>query len=61
MEDLGINNKITMFHSSGSIVRKDIKLKEHHEHSGDGYEHYFVSRVELLSISPTTFTNREFV
>ena len=42
-------------------MRKDIKLKEPHEHSGEGSELYFVSRVELLSISPTTFTNREFV
>ena len=34
---------------------KDIKLKEHH---GEGRELYFVSRVEPLSFSPTTITNR---
>ena len=42
-------------------MRKDIKLKERHEHSGEGCELYFVSRVELSSISPTTITRREFV
>ena len=50
-----------MSHSSESIVRKDVKLKERNEHSGKGYEHYFVSRVELSSISHTTSTNRELV
>ena len=43
-----------MSHLSESLVRKDIKLKERHEHSGEGRELYLVSRVELSSISSTT-------
>ena len=42
-------------------MRKDIKFKERHEQSGEGCKLYFVSRVELSSITPTTLTIREFL
>ena len=39
----------------GSIVRKGVNLKEHHRHGGKDCELNFVLRVELSSVSPTTF------
>ena len=48
-----------MSHSSGSIVRKGIHLKERYRHSGKGCELYFAPRVEPSSISPITFTKRD--